>query len=256
MSTTGTAWMTGGQLNSSATIGNFGSGQMTISNGTWQGQDIIVDAGGTVNSVPTGAGTLTIAGGVINMSGDLDISFRVALPGTVWMTGGQLVNGSDTTIGVIGVGRMTVSNGTWQSEVIQVGETVGSQGSLTVAGGTNSAYERLNIGTADCSATGTVTVVGGSLFVTNDSGNAVLDIENGTFTLNSGTRKPVVDQFVMTNACAHFVRTGGTLIYGSAVLNPNGDADGDGIPNGYELAHVRGSAESSGCERGQRRGRI
>ncbi len=235
VSTTGTAWMTGGQLNSSVTIGNFGSGQMTISNGTWQGQGITVDAGGTVNSVPTGAGTLTIAGGAINLSEGLDISFQGSTTGTVWMTGGQLVNGFDTTIGAIGVGRMTVSNGTWQSEVIQVGETIGSQGFLTVAGGTNSAYESLTIGTADCSATGTVTVTGGSLFVTNDSGNAVLDVENGTFTLNSGT--VVVDQFVMTNACAHFVRMGGTLIYGSAVLNPNGDADGDGIPNGYELAH-------------------
>jgi hypothetical protein len=41
----------------------------------------------------------------------------------------------------------------------------------------------------------------------------------------------------MTNVCAHFVRTGGTLVYGSAILNPNADADGDGIPNGYEQAH-------------------
>ena len=47
--------------------------------------------------------------------------------------------------------------------------------------------------------------------VTNDSGNAVLDVENGTFTLNSGT--VVVDQFVMTNPCAHLVRTGGTFLY-------------------------------------------
>ena len=53
--------------------------------------------------------------------------------------------------------------------------------------------------------------------------------------LNSGT--VVVDTFVMTNACAHFVRTGGTLIYKTAVLDPNADADGDGIPNGYEQAH-------------------
>ena len=40
-----------------------------------------------------------------------------------------------------------------------------------------------------------------------------------------------------SNACAHFVRTGGTLIYSNVVLNANDDTDGDGIPNGYELAY-------------------
>jgi hypothetical protein len=38
----------------------------------------------------------------------------------------------------------------------------------------------------------------------------------------------------MTNACATFTRTGGTLIYGTAVLLPTRDDDGDGMPNGFE----------------------
>ena len=41
----------------------------------------------------------------------------------------------------------------------------------------------------------------------------------------------------MTDACAHFSRTGGVLNYGSAVLDPTGDADGDGIPNSWEQSH-------------------
>src|SRR5437660_2038241 len=42
----------------------------------------------------------------------------------------------------------------------------------------------------------------------------------------------------MTNACGHFVRTGGTLIQNSPpILGAGLDADGDGIPNGYEQSH-------------------
>jgi hypothetical protein len=46
-----------------------------------------------------------------------------------------------------------------------------------------------------------------------------------------------VDKLVVTNSCGHFMHTGGTLLYGQLVLDPNMDNDGDGIPNGYELAH-------------------
>jgi hypothetical protein len=84
-------------------------------------------------------------------------------------------------------------------------------------------------------ATGIVTLNGGSLFITNAAHNATLNIIGGTFTLSSGTL--MVDEFVMTNSCGHFVHTGGTLIYTSAVLDPNRDDDGDGIPNGYEQSH-------------------
>jgi hypothetical protein len=41
----------------------------------------------------------------------------------------------------------------------------------------------------------------------------------------------------MTNACAQFVRAGGMLIYGTAVLDPTRDDDGDGMPNGWEQTH-------------------
>ena len=239
MNTTGTVWMTGGQLNSSATIGNSGAGIMTVSNGVWQGSEIVVDQGGTLISGFTtninGAGTLTIAGGSITMSSGIYLSFEGQTTGTVWMTGGQVDSGYATELGELGVGRLIVSNGTWQTEFMDVGRFTATQGFLTLPGGVTRADTKLTIGSPDCKGTGTVSVVGGSLFVTNASGNAILDIENGTFTLSSGT--VIVDQFIMTNACAHFVRTGGTLIYGSAILNPGADSDGDGIPNGYELAH-------------------
>ena len=231
---TGTVWMTGGELNmlsGSAIIGNFGTGRMTISNGTWLSYSTIVDQACNGGN----GGTLTIAGGSSTFVNGLDISQMASTTGTVWMTGGQLLTSSTSGLGGAGVGRMILSNGTWESLWTSVGQFAGAQGTLTILGGTNTVDGWLHIGTSDCKATGTVTVAGGSLFVTNDSANAVLDVENGTFTLSSGT--VIVNTFVMTNSCARFVRTGGTLIYGNAILNPNADTDGDGIPNGYELAH-------------------
>ncbi|HUJ10060.1 MAG TPA: thrombospondin type 3 repeat-containing protein [Verrucomicrobiae bacterium] len=74
---------------------------------------------------------------------------------------------------------------------------------------------------------------------TQSNANAAADAEfearYGELILNGGTLQ--VDRFVMTNACAQFVRTGGTLIYGIAVLDPDRDDDGDGLSNGYEQSH-------------------
>src|ERR1017187_7988001 len=156
--------------------------------------------------------------------------------GDIWLnTGTLIVTNKIMELGAAGQGTLTISNGLMEAGSLELGAFAGSQGTLTVAGGTNSVNKLLLIGTSDCRATGTVTVAGGTLFVTNSSGSAVLDVENGTFTLSSGT--VIVNTFVITNACAHFVRTGGTLIYSNVVLNANDDTDGEGIPNGYELAY-------------------
>ena len=232
VSGTGTLWLTGGQLsvNAAQTIigGGPGAGQMIVSNGTWMSQGFVA---GNI-----GGGTLTIAGGASTMFYPSMVGETSGGTGTLWITGGLLdASGQELDVGIFrGIGRMTVSNGTFRSTYLSAGYSLGA-GTITVAGGASSVFTSLTLGQPDCSATGVLNVVGGNLFVTNDNGNAVLDVENGTFTLSSGT--VVVNTFVMTNACAHFVRTGGTLIYGSAVLNPNADADGDGIPNGYEQAH-------------------
>ena len=204
---TGTLWMTGGQLiatNSDGHVGWYGVGRMAVSNGTWLAGDITV--GYKVGS----SGTLTLAGGTTVFSSFL--SAGGFGKGTVWLTGGQLVvtNGS-SIVGSTGTGSQIISNGAWLARDVGVGNAHGAQGTLTVAGGMSTVSSNLIIGAADCSGTGIVTVVGGSLFVTNAAGNAVLDVETGTFTVNAGV--VVVDQFVMTNACAHFVQSGGTFLY-------------------------------------------
>jgi hypothetical protein len=71
--------------------------------------------------------------------------------------------------------------------------------------------------------------------VTNVAHNAVLDVRDGTLTITSGAI--VADKLVMTNACGRFLHIGGSVIVTTEVLDPNLDADGDGIPNGYEQSH-------------------
>jgi len=229
-SATGTVWLTGGLLNTSnnTDIGESGVGQMTVSNGTW------LAASEAVGAFSGSQGTLTMAGGTNRLRSSFTVGNNAGATGTVWMTDGLLtVSNGFVNVGSSGIGRMTVSNGTWTSRNIVIAFAGSSQGTLTINGGT-SICTNMILGSANCAAVGILNVAGGALYVTN-AGNGVLEIRSGTLTLSSGTLE--VDKFVMTNSCAHFVRSGGTLIYGSAVLDPNRDDDGDGIPNGYEQAH-------------------
>jgi hypothetical protein len=227
---TGTVWMTGAQLvvtNGDTKIGSSGVGQMTMSNGTWLARRIDVGSSGSSQ------GTLTIAGGDCFIGGSLFLAFSASASGTVWVTGGQLTNDS-IRIGQLNYGQMTVSNGTVSAKTVLVaGDNFGSRGVWTIAGGTNRVDTSLTLGNFACTSTGTVMLAGGSLFVTNATGNALLEVRSGSLVLNSGTL--VVDQLVLTNSCGSFTRTGGTLIYSNAVLNADADTDADGIPNAFDL---------------------
>jgi hypothetical protein len=226
---TGAVWVTGGQLvmtNAQAGIGSSGIGQMTVSNVTVLASNVVV--GFSFLS----QGTLTVAGGGITLSSFLRAGELGT--GTVWLTtGGQLVVTNDTTyIGDDGIGRMTVSNGTLLTRNMIVGNLTDSRGTFTVAGGTAAVSSNLVLGLSACNATGTVVVAGGSLFVTNAGVNAVLEVRSGTLQLNSGIL--TIDRLVITNACGHFVKTGGTLSITSTNLDPNLSAVGDGIPNSWK----------------------
>jgi hypothetical protein len=211
-------------------------GQMTISNGTAVLGSLSVGFG------QSALGTFTLAGGSVNVTGSVNVADNFSSTGVVWMTGGQLFVTNKLSIVALGdfnstLGRMTVSNGTVLAQAIGLGfgATTPAHGTLTMAGGVVSVYSNVTIGVAGCSSTSAVIVAGGSLYVTNATHTAVLEVRGGTLELDFGTL--VVDNLIMTNACAHFVRNGGTLTYMTAVLDPNRDDDGDGIPNGYEQAH-------------------
>jgi hypothetical protein len=236
----GSAWMIGGQLvltnidASTILLGETGAGEMTVSNGT------VLCRTGLVGSQASGRGTLTIAGGTNTLIARLVVGNLANSTGAVWVTGGRLVVEDGGTlasaIGSSGVGQMTVSNGTWLAMTnVTVASGPGSQGSLTIAGGTSSVLSILSIGNFACTATGVVNIVGGELNVTNAVAGAALQLLSGTLTLSAGTLR--VDKFVMTNSCGFFTQTGGVLIYGTAVLDPARDDDADGISNGYEQSH-------------------
>ncbi len=210
-------------------FGNVGRGSLTVNSGLTRFGSVYLAY------QPGSAGTLNFAGGTNNIAGLLALGLNQSnTTGTVWMTGGQLSVAGSTLIGFNGVGEMIVSGGTWFASGVYI-PYPGARGMLSVAGGTTTISSSLTIGTTQCGDTGIVVMAGGSLYVTNSSGTAVLEVQSGTLTISGGTLR--ADKIILTNACSHFVRTGGTLIYGTAVLNPNDDTDGDGLRNGYEQSH-------------------
>ncbi len=237
---TGVVSVTGGLLittNGYTYVGDAAYGKMTVSGGTWLAGDVGV--GALFFDDGAGQGTLTVAGGttIINVLG---IALAKNTTGTVWVTGGQLTTtNAPTYVGPTGVGRMTVSNGTWRAGDVIVGQVyfVPSQGgTLTVAGGTTTISSSLIVGDCALEVPGVVRVSDGTLYVTNASHTAFIDVRNGTFTL-SGIGSVIVDVMVMTNACSEFVRAGGLFTYRTAILDPDMDADGDFLPNGWEQMH-------------------
>jgi len=211
---TGSVWLTGGQVlatnnNTEATeIGYSGVGQMTVSNGTWLAdlvsvarqpgsQGALTQSGGLVHvysetlGYSNSVGTLTVAGGThIVGAGGLTIANDLLATGVVWLAGGQLLatnyNTEVTEIGYSGVGQMTVSNGTWLADLVGVAGQPGSQGALTVAGGTNVFSQELVI-SAGNNATGAVWISGGQLVVTNGGSGVFLGVDGvGTMTVSNG----------------------------------------------------------------------
>lgn len=179
----GGALLSGGELivtNQSTFIGDTGNGSLTVTNGTWLTHDVWLG----LNS--GSVGTLTVAGGTNRLSSGLILGAVDGSTGTVWMTGGQLtVTNVATSIGVSGIGRMTVSNGTWRAAAVALGFYAGSRGVLTVAGGTNLLSSSLDIGLL-AGGTGEVWVTGGQLIVTNNSATYLGEPGNGELTVSNG----------------------------------------------------------------------
>ncbi|HUJ11845.1 MAG TPA: hypothetical protein VL171_17685 [Verrucomicrobiae bacterium] len=214
----GSVWSNSGSLS----VGPS-SASLVISNG-----GIVIDAdgfigGGRSKVLISDAGSIWSNTGTLMINGDLVIS-----------NGGQVVNG-DSDVGLTPrTNCVRVTNGgRWWNSTLHIGEQ-GKSNSVVIAGGSVLATN-LVIGVFTSTCDDWVQLDSGNLVVTNPTHDAVLEVRNGKLMMNGGTL--LVDRFVMTNACAQFVRTGGTLIYGAAVLDPNRDDDGDGMPNGWEQSH-------------------
>jgi hypothetical protein len=209
---TGTVALTGGELVTTsipAVVGSVGPGQVLVTGGKWLASE--VDLGQEVS----GQGALTVADGEV-----------VATNGV-----GQIL------VGELGVGRMTMLGGNVMAQGVCVDCENGLGGDLATFGGSLVVLSNLTVGS--CTIDGgfaEIEMNGGTIYVTNAAHNAVLDVRNGIFQLNGGTL--VVDKLVVTNLCLGlFDHTGGTLIAGTVVLDPNQDTDGDGLPNGWEQSY-------------------
>ena len=129
---------------------------------------------------------------------------------------------------------VTGSGSIWSSgSIIAVGNQ-GSGNSVVVAGGSVVAAG-LVIGKASATCDNFVQLDSGNIVVTNATLDAVLEVGYGKLILNGGVLQ--VDKLVITNSCARFIHNGGALIVGTLVLDPALDADGDGLPNGWEQSY-------------------
>jgi len=195
----GSFWLTGGQVNATTSlvvIGSAGSGVLTISTGTLRGQSLYIAI-----SAP---GSLNVLGGTLSLTSNLVVGATNTVTGKVTVSGGELIATNATSyLGYAGNAELVISNG--------------------VAG-----FATLVAGNCASNVTGQIRVTGGTVTITS------LDLLSGTYEQTGGA--VTIDRLVVTNSCGVFRWTGGSLTLGALQLDPNLDADNDGLPNVWEQA--------------------
>ena len=124
--------------------------------------------------------------------------------------------------------------GVWRNVEFYVGNG-GSHNALYVEGGSVFVSTYMGVGYSGLYVNNFAELTDGQIVVTNQTHDAELEIYGGGFLMAGGTLW--VDSLVITNADAQFMYLGGTLAYRNLIITPEFDADGDGIPNGWEQAH-------------------
>jgi outer membrane autotransporter protein len=179
-------WSIGGTL----TVGNTGSGSLTIENG-----GIVSNASGRIGSAAGSTGTATVTGAGSTWTSSVDLSVGQAGSGTLTIEDGGTVSNMTGRIGfgAISTGTATVTGAgsTWtNSKNLFVGND--GDGTLTIEdGGTvsniigNIAYTAGSTGTATVTGAGSTWTSSADLIV-GDSGDGTLTIEDGG-TVNNST---------------------------------------------------------------------
>jgi len=214
-------------------VGRHGEGSLTISNATVKTGHM------TVGLNLGGAGTVNLTQGTLVADVGLSLGAEATTWGSVTMQQSELImtNGIAYIGGDFsgGVGELTFSNSTAHVQIVRVASKAGSQGWMGVDKGTFAVDQELILGNSDCSSTANVELIAGNLLVTNAAANAVLDVRGGSLWQYGGLLQ--VDRLVITNECGRARLLNGARAIGELVLAPDFDADGDGMPNGWETVN-------------------
>ncbi len=214
----GSLWTNSGGLR----VGEFGDGNQLIVS---DGGTVANTAGivGFTNTANSNTALITGTGSRWLNSAELWIGRNGSSNSLLIADGGSVSNG----LGIIGsqggANRNTVTvtgaGSSWlNSGELWIGESGVGNRLLVTNGGTVTAMSNAVVGRNSASLNNRVTVDGGTLSVTNASGNAVLDIRRGTNVLNAGLI--VSDRLLLTNvSLSRFEFNGGTLNVRSATVN-------------------------------------
>jgi T5SS/PEP-CTERM-associated repeat protein len=216
---TGSLWSTPGYIK----VGNSGFGNsLVISNGGVVSDNVGAlgyNTGGSNNSViVTGTGSVWSNGTLTVGNDDAWNSLFIGFGGSF---GGSVVSSN----AIIGSSVTSSSNsvrlamrGVWQSSTLIVGNQ-GSSNSLQIGDGSVIATN-IVVGAASSTCDNVLELdTFSNVIVTNAAGTGVLEVRHGELILNGGVLR--ADTLVITNSCAQFVHTGGTLIVGNVILNRN-----------------------------------
>ena len=216
---------------------------LVIRNGGHVIEDVASDSPGCFlgynSSSVNNRAVVTGTGSVWNVRTNLYVGYSGGGNSLIISNGAQVINGDAyVSYNFPGFGIGSSSNvvrvadgGVWQNHALFIGYN-GWSDYVVVAGGSVLATS-LNVGfNFRFRCANYLELDSGNVVVTNATHDAVLEVRNGSFIQNGGVLQ--ADVLVMTNACARFIRNGGTLIVGTLVLDPNLSAVGDGIPNGWK----------------------
>jgi hypothetical protein len=232
LATTSSVSISGGSFsatNGVILVGPNGAGFFAISGGNHIIRQLKLGGPGT-NST----GHFVISGGTLKLLGNSAAAGNSLVVNSADFEGGDVDGtGTSVTIGDNGhSANATMRGGSAVFNSMYIGYQSGFTGTYTQSAGTMTILSNLIVGD-DCldgtsGAVGIATLLGGWLFVTNSTHTAILDVRNGSFTLQSGGVL-VVDNLVVTNSCGYFTNNGGIIIPGNSfytgnlLLNPGGE---------------------------------
>ena len=185
------------------------------------GNQLVIRDGGQVisgsSAVALGSGTMLVTdpgsiwsnGSYLDFSGFKGSSLVISNGGHVICADGELASASNRV--------RIVDSGVWQSDVLRIGDEQPSN-TVVVAGG-SLLSTNLVIGFPVTVCNNLLQLDSGTVLVTNATADAVLEVRYGKLIVNGGTLR--ADVLVLTNGCSQLVHTGGVILAGSVILNPN-----------------------------------